>query len=254
MINQTPPSLCEDPLACQVLESPKRTRKPQKPGCAERGVDRDPRTCGLLSVALSEDLESLAHSLQKFLAGGGPIAALSVAVRGNGDWVMVQLPVSSGEATRKRDEALWKEFSEHTHPNRIFQMKPRGWRGMVMPFCWDTGEQALVAYWRTNSCPAFTPPDKERFRRMREILSRTLRRFIPVATTPTRPVREHESIDALPLKPGEKECVRLAIEGWTNREIGDTTGQSEASVKFLLYGVYRKLGIRNRAQLASRLA
>jgi DNA-binding CsgD family transcriptional regulator len=51
--------------------------------------------------------------------------------------------------------------------------------------------------------------------------------------------------------------VQLASRGLTNREIGTALRLSEASVKTYMHGVFRELGVRNRAELvalAERLA
>jgi DNA-binding CsgD family transcriptional regulator len=56
------------------------------------------------------------------------------------------------------------------------------------------------------------------------------------------------------LTPTEERIARLAIEGLTNREIADRTFLSPKTVEVNLTRVYRKLGVRSRAVLASRLA
>lgn len=51
--------------------------------------------------------------------------------------------------------------------------------------------------------------------------------------------------------------VELARRGLTNKEIGDALRLSEATVKTYMHGVFRDLGVRNRAELvalAERLA
>ncbi len=55
------------------------------------------------------------------------------------------------------------------------------------------------------------------------------------------------------LTPTEERIARLAAEGLTNREIADRTFLSPKTVEVNLTRVYRKLGVRSRAALASRL-
>jgi len=229
------------------------TRKRLPPGCAERGIERDPRSCGLLSVALAEDISALAQSLQKYLAGTGPVTALHVGIRSSGGWKTFELPGGDVAGAEARWQIVEREWEKKTVANRLFQLKAAKWRGLALPFSWDGLGQAVVVQWRGPQAPAFTIDDKEYLRRMREVLAKVLKRMIGVTMPPTQVEASEHQIDALPLNANEKECVRLAVEGWTNREIGESTGQSEAAVKFMLYGVYRKLGIRNRAQLAARL-
>jgi DNA-binding CsgD family transcriptional regulator/KaiC/GvpD/RAD55 family RecA-like ATPase len=56
------------------------------------------------------------------------------------------------------------------------------------------------------------------------------------------------------LTPTEERIARLAVEGLTNREIADRTFLSLKTVEVNLTRVYRKLGVRSRAVLATRLA
>jgi DNA-binding CsgD family transcriptional regulator len=56
------------------------------------------------------------------------------------------------------------------------------------------------------------------------------------------------------LTPTEERIARLAVEGLTNKEIADRTFLSPKTVEVNLTRVYRKLGVRSRAVLASRLA
>jgi DNA-binding CsgD family transcriptional regulator len=55
------------------------------------------------------------------------------------------------------------------------------------------------------------------------------------------------------LTPTEERIALLAVEGLTNREIADRTFLSPKTVEVNLTRVYRKLGVRSRAVLASRL-
>ena len=56
------------------------------------------------------------------------------------------------------------------------------------------------------------------------------------------------------LTPTEETIARLAIEGLTNREIADRAFLSPKTVEVNLTRIYRKLGVRSRATLASRFA
>jgi len=54
------------------------------------------------------------------------------------------------------------------------------------------------------------------------------------------------------LTPAEVEVAGLAAEGRTNREIAGALWMSEKTVEAHLSRIYRKLGVRNRAELAGR--
>ncbi len=56
------------------------------------------------------------------------------------------------------------------------------------------------------------------------------------------------------LTPTEETIARLAVEGLTNREIADRAFLSPKTVEVNLTRIYRKLGVRSRAALASRFA
>lgn len=49
----------------------------------------------------------------------------------------------------------------------------------------------------------------------------------------------------------EVQLVQLASRGLKNREIGERMRLSEATVKTYLHGIFRELGVRNRAELVS---
>ena len=55
--------------------------------------------------------------------------------------------------------------------------------------------------------------------------------------------------DALSVR--EREVVRLAAEGFTNKAIARQLGISDGTVKLHLHSVYRKLGIKSRFALAA---
>ena len=52
------------------------------------------------------------------------------------------------------------------------------------------------------------------------------------------------------LSPREQSVAALVAEGRRNREIGETLGISEGTVKVHLYRIYEKLGVSNRTELA----
>lgn len=53
------------------------------------------------------------------------------------------------------------------------------------------------------------------------------------------------------LTPAEREVALFAVKGFSNREIADIRGKSEATVKVQMNAVFRKAGVSNRAQLVS---
>lgn len=55
---------------------------------------------------------------------------------------------------------------------------------------------------------------------------------------------------AVALTPRERDVARLVATGQRNRNIGDTLGISEGTVKMHLHNVYAKLGLESRTQLA----
>jgi DNA-binding CsgD family transcriptional regulator len=56
------------------------------------------------------------------------------------------------------------------------------------------------------------------------------------------------------LTEGERRVAELAARGLTNREVAATLFMSTKTVDANLTRVYRKLGVRSRAQLAARMA
>jgi DNA-binding NarL/FixJ family response regulator len=54
-----------------------------------------------------------------------------------------------------------------------------------------------------------------------------------------------------PLAPQELHIARLAAEGLSNREIGQQLYLSHRTVRNHVYGIFRKLGITSRAELAA---
>ena len=78
-------------------------------------------------------------------------------------------------------------------------------------------------------------------RRTHEELARVLVRQSPTGRTATG------------LTATEERVARLAAEGLSNREIADRAFLSPKTVEVNLTRIYRKLGVRSRAALASRL-
>ena len=66
--------------------------------------------------------------------------------------------------------------------------------------------------------------------------------------------RVSQRLAATELTPTEERIARLAAEGLTNREIADRIFLSSKTVEVNLTRIYRKLGVRSRALLASRFA
>ncbi len=56
-----------------------------------------------------------------------------------------------------------------------------------------------------------------------------------------------------PLTPAEREVVRRVCDGKSNREIADERGCSVHTVANILRGVYAKLRVGSRAELARKL-
>ena len=57
-----------------------------------------------------------------------------------------------------------------------------------------------------------------------------------------------DSVDGSPLSPRERDVISLVARGATNREIAKTLHLSPHTVKEYTSGIYRKLGVRNRAE------
>jgi len=52
------------------------------------------------------------------------------------------------------------------------------------------------------------------------------------------------------LAPREKEIAKLVGQGMRNREIAESLGMAEGTIKVYLHAIYQKLGIDNRTELA----
>jgi DNA-binding CsgD family transcriptional regulator len=77
---------------------------------------------------------------------------------------------------------------------------------------------------------------------------------VSLVVEPTRPHELAEVIcDAYALTPREREVARLAVGGLTNREIAAALWLSVYTVQDHLKAVFVKLGVRNRAELSSRM-
>ncbi len=53
------------------------------------------------------------------------------------------------------------------------------------------------------------------------------------------------------LTPRQHDVLSLLVQGMSNREIADTLGLQEVSVRARLTGIFKKLGVKNRMQAAS---
>jgi DNA-binding CsgD family transcriptional regulator len=63
------------------------------------------------------------------------------------------------------------------------------------------------------------------------------------------------SLDEEPrLSPAEQEVARLLLEGRSNAEIAQVRGTNVGTVKKQVQGIYAKLGVGSRGELAARLA
>lgn len=77
---------------------------------------------------------------------------------------------------------------------------------------------------------------------------------VSLVVEPTRPHELAEVIgEAYALTPREREVARLAVAGLANREIAAALWLSVYTVQDHLKAVFAKLGVRNRAELTSRL-
>jgi DNA-binding CsgD family transcriptional regulator len=121
--------------------------------------------------------------------------------------------------------------------------------GLPMPF-----ERA-----RTLFVMGQTHRRRKEKRLAREALSEALQTFEDLET-PVWAERARVELARIPkrlagtgLTPTEAAIARLAVEGLTNREIADRTFLSPKTVEVNLTRIYRKLGVRSRVALASRL-
>jgi DNA-binding CsgD family transcriptional regulator len=77
---------------------------------------------------------------------------------------------------------------------------------------------------------------------------------VSLVVEPTRPHELAEVIgEAYALSPREREVARLAVAGLSNREIAAALWLSVYTVQDHLKAVFAKLGVRNRAELTSRM-
>jgi DNA-binding CsgD family transcriptional regulator len=61
-------------------------------------------------------------------------------------------------------------------------------------------------------------------------------------------------VGAAPLTPSERRVAELAATGMTNREVAGALFISPKTVEANLARIYRKMGIRSRAELGQRVA
>jgi DNA-binding NarL/FixJ family response regulator len=63
--------------------------------------------------------------------------------------------------------------------------------------------------------------------------------------------RTHGSLNWEVLTGREREVMRLAAEGLTNKAIAHELNVAEGTIKLHLHSIYRKLGVENRFALAA---
>jgi DNA-binding CsgD family transcriptional regulator len=56
------------------------------------------------------------------------------------------------------------------------------------------------------------------------------------------------------LRPAERRVVALVLQGRPNREVAQLLSRSVKTIEWQLTNVYRKLGVRSRAELIARFA
>ena len=88
-----------------------------------------------------------------------------------------------------------------------------------------------------------------------EALQKTVARLVRWHLTVCRAAQETAELRALlsSLTPREEEVARLAAKGLLNKEIADLVGASEATVKIHRANAFRKLDVRNAAEVAELL-
>jgi DNA-binding CsgD family transcriptional regulator len=93
----------------------------------------------------------------------------------------------------------------------------------------------------------------------RESLERAERLFVHIGAVPWA-ARAHEELGRIGGRPSsvaelsetERRVAELVADGLTNREVGDALFMSPRTVQSNLSRVFRKLGVRSRAELAAR--
>ena len=88
-----------------------------------------------------------------------------------------------------------------------------------------------------------------------EALQKTVARLVRWHLTVCRAAQETAELRELlsSLTPREEEVARLAAKGLLNKEIADLVGASEATVKIHRANAFRKLDVRNAAEVAELL-
>ncbi len=85
----------------------------------------------------------------------------------------------------------------------------------------------------------------------REELLTTLRSIMEGSTVPARLLERYsDSIKRIALSPREGQLVTLLAQGLKNKEIAETLGISEGTVKVYLSRLYQKVGAKDRLELA----
>ena len=169
---------------------------------------------------------------------------------------LVDLEVG-GEPKVHADVALFDTFGGRKHAlARARTMLEEGYVDQVVLYTWDAnapflGDAERVGVAAVISKTATAAELVEAIERVVDGTAPTLR------LTPTRAGRESDAdrrvrSEADVLSTREREVLALLAVGLTNRAIGEELYLSTDTVKTYVRRVYAKLGVRNRAQAATR--
>lgn len=228
-------------------------------------------TLGFLALTEGDPVTAVTHfeELDRVLERLGVVVPL--AVRADADQIEATLGTGDFDGARARLE----RFAErHTG-------LPRRWTGVALPraralVAAASGDaDAALAALRAAPADGEIPFEHARNLLLRGTLERRLKQKSAAAATLGDALALFQRLGAHPwaertraelarvglrhgdrhsLTPTERRIATLATEGLTNREIAQTAFVSAKTVEANLARVYRKLGIRSRAQLAAALA